>query len=289
MADTFPSNSAPPDFQRDRGFIDDLRQSYRHGAAGANSAKSTPALGAKSPGARGRAPMAPRPRLPLPKLSRGALLALLPVLLLALGGLAWQLRRDGAGQTAPVAGPATDSPTTGGRAAPRGAASALGAAKQEAPDEARTLQEKVSSAVKGTANKVKAAASTVGEKVSSAATSVRRKAASITRWDKDTKPRGKADPKKPPALGGKRAQQGATQAQQGRKPKSRRAPRPMGKEREVVWGDSLRKISRQHYGDESLWPLIWDYNKERARLRGQDMRDPDLIYPGWKFLIPEKE
>ncbi len=53
-------------------------------------------------------------------------------------------------------------------------------------------------------------------------------------------------------------------------------------------GDYLRNIARRYYGDEMLWPLIWDYNKARARQQGQYMTDPDLIYPGWKFLKPRQ-
>ncbi len=60
-------------------------------------------------------------------------------------------------------------------------------------------------------------------------------------------------------------------------------------ERSVANGDYLRKISQKYYGDEMLWPLIWDYNKKRAAQSGQKLEDPDLIYPGWVFLIPEEE
>jgi len=65
--------------------------------------------------------------------------------------------------------------------------------------------------------------------------------------------------------------------------------RPLGGEREVVSGDSLRRIAKQQYGNEMLWPLIWEFNKERARRAGQKMDDPDLIFPGWTFLIPGRE
>ncbi len=60
-------------------------------------------------------------------------------------------------------------------------------------------------------------------------------------------------------------------------------------ERSVANGDYLRKISQKYYGDEMLWPLIWDYNKKRAAQTGQKLEDPDLIYPGWVFLIPDEE
>lgn len=67
---------------------------------------------------------------------------------------------------------------------------------------------------------------------------------------------------------------------------SRGAPRPIVGERTVVWGDSMRAISDREYGDERLWPLIWDYNKTRAKRTGMRMENPDLIYPGWNLVIP---
>lgn len=66
----------------------------------------------------------------------------------------------------------------------------------------------------------------------------------------------------------------------------RKAPRPIAGERKVVEGDYLRNIARRYYGNEMLWPLIWDYNRARAGQSGQKMVDPDLIYPGWTFVIP---
>ncbi len=60
-------------------------------------------------------------------------------------------------------------------------------------------------------------------------------------------------------------------------------------ERTVEEGDYLRRIAARYYGDEMLWPLVWQYNKQRAKQSGQDLQNPDLIYPGWKFYIPKKE
>ena len=60
-------------------------------------------------------------------------------------------------------------------------------------------------------------------------------------------------------------------------------------ERTVQEGDYLRRIAARYYGDEMLWPLVWQYNKQRAKQSGQDLQNPDLIYPGWKFYIPKKE
>lgn len=69
----------------------------------------------------------------------------------------------------------------------------------------------------------------------------------------------------------------------------RKGPRKIVDEYEVEPGDTLREIAQKYYGDELLWPLIWDYNKARAKQMGQEMVDPDLIYPDWKFLIPRRE
>jgi nucleoid-associated protein YgaU len=45
--------------------------------------------------------------------------------------------------------------------------------------------------------------------------------------------------------------------------------------------DCLWKIAgrEEFYGDPYLWPLIWERNKKL-------IQDPDLIYPGWKLIIP---
>jgi nucleoid-associated protein YgaU len=50
----------------------------------------------------------------------------------------------------------------------------------------------------------------------------------------------------------------------------------------VVAGDNLRKIARDHYRDEMLWPLIHQASVDR--LRHPD--NPDLIHPGEKLVIP---
>ena len=49
----------------------------------------------------------------------------------------------------------------------------------------------------------------------------------------------------------------------------------------VKEGDWLSKIAgyRFIYHDGSKWPVIYESNKEL-------IKDPDLIYPGWKLLIP---
>jgi len=48
----------------------------------------------------------------------------------------------------------------------------------------------------------------------------------------------------------------------------------------VVNGDSLAKIARHHYGDANKWRTIYDANRDV-------IKDPDFIYPGQSFRIPE--
>lgn len=103
-------------------------------------------------------------------------------------------------------------------------------------------------------------------------------------------------PNNPAAKGGKGAPAGEIQGGPQEKPlasaqagaKSGKQPRPILNERRVVPGDTLREIAQREYGDEMLWPLIWDYNKQRAKHTGQNMVNPDLIYPGWTFIIPKR-
>jgi nucleoid-associated protein YgaU len=47
----------------------------------------------------------------------------------------------------------------------------------------------------------------------------------------------------------------------------------------VVKGDSLSKIAKRFYGDAQQWRKIYDANKEQ-------IKNPDLIYPGQTFRIP---
>lgn len=81
----------------------------------------------------------------------------------------------------------------------------------------------------------------------------------------------------------------ATAAPDGKDLTAGSRPRPILDEHQVEPGDTLREIAQQYYDDENLWPLIWDYNKSRAKRLGQNMEDPDLIYPDWKFLIPNRQ
>ena len=47
----------------------------------------------------------------------------------------------------------------------------------------------------------------------------------------------------------------------------------------VERGDTLSKISKEHYGDPNQYPLIFEANKPM-------LKDPDKIYPGQVLRIP---
>jgi nucleoid-associated protein YgaU len=49
----------------------------------------------------------------------------------------------------------------------------------------------------------------------------------------------------------------------------------------VQKGDTLSKIAKQFYGETSGWRRIFNANKDQ-------IKDPDLIQPGWKLTIPEE-
>lgn len=48
----------------------------------------------------------------------------------------------------------------------------------------------------------------------------------------------------------------------------------------IIWGDNLWNISRKIYGKGELYTTIFKANKDQ-------IRNPDLIYPGQVFLLPE--
>jgi nucleoid-associated protein YgaU len=48
----------------------------------------------------------------------------------------------------------------------------------------------------------------------------------------------------------------------------------------VVQGDSLSRIAKHQYGDANKWRTIYEANRDL-------IKDPDLIYPGQSFRIPE--
>ena len=47
----------------------------------------------------------------------------------------------------------------------------------------------------------------------------------------------------------------------------------------VKSGDSLSKISQHVYGNANQWRKIYDANRDQ-------IKNPDLIYPGQTFVIP---
>jgi nucleoid-associated protein YgaU len=48
----------------------------------------------------------------------------------------------------------------------------------------------------------------------------------------------------------------------------------------VVAGDTLSKIAKREYGDAAKWNRIYEANKDT-------IKNPDLIYPGQTFKIPD--
>ncbi len=48
----------------------------------------------------------------------------------------------------------------------------------------------------------------------------------------------------------------------------------------VVAGDTLSKIAKREYGDAAKWKRIYEANKDT-------IKNPDLIYPGQTFKIPD--
>jgi nucleoid-associated protein YgaU len=58
------------------------------------------------------------------------------------------------------------------------------------------------------------------------------------------------------------------------------APAPSGQQYTVVKGDSLSKIAKRVYGDAQQWRKIYEANRDQ-------IKNPDLIYPGQTFTIPD--
>ncbi|WP_457105500.1 LysM peptidoglycan-binding domain-containing protein [Methylobacterium sp. P5_C11] len=50
----------------------------------------------------------------------------------------------------------------------------------------------------------------------------------------------------------------------------------------IVRGDNLWTISRRTYGEGERYTLIYDANQDQVR-------DPDLIYPGQVLALPDKD
>jgi nucleoid-associated protein YgaU len=64
---------------------------------------------------------------------------------------------------------------------------------------------------------------------------------------------------------------------------STEAPPPpvtAGRTYTVKSGDSLSRIAKHEYGDASKWKRIYEANKDK-------IKNPDLIYPGQEFTIPD--
>jgi nucleoid-associated protein YgaU len=57
-------------------------------------------------------------------------------------------------------------------------------------------------------------------------------------------------------------------------------PQPAVKVVTVQPGSTLWAIAREKYGDGVLYVRVYEANKDR-------IRDPDLIYPGQVFVVPE--
>ena len=58
------------------------------------------------------------------------------------------------------------------------------------------------------------------------------------------------------------------------------APAPAARTYTVVAGDSLSKIAKRLYGKASLWPRIFEANKDQ-------IKNPDLIHPGQVLTVPD--
>lgn len=50
--------------------------------------------------------------------------------------------------------------------------------------------------------------------------------------------------------------------------------------------DSLWRIADRELGDGARWPELFTLNKGRIQADGQRLATPNLIYPGWRLLLP---
>jgi len=51
-------------------------------------------------------------------------------------------------------------------------------------------------------------------------------------------------------------------------------------------GDTLRGIAARLLGSEDRWTLLFDVNRDKARIDGHVLTDPDLIWPGLPVRVP---
>ena len=66
-------------------------------------------------------------------------------------------------------------------------------------------------------------------------------------------------------------------------------PKPTIRYYTVVRGDTLWGISRRYYGNGIYYPRIYNANRSGTRRADGTMgmiSNPNLIYPGWKLIIP---
>ena len=63
-------------------------------------------------------------------------------------------------------------------------------------------------------------------------------------------------------------------------PRPPQPPQPQERTYTVQKGDSLSKIAKAFYGKANKWTVIYEANKD-------SIKNPDLIYPGQVFRIPQ--
>lgn len=63
-------------------------------------------------------------------------------------------------------------------------------------------------------------------------------------------------------------------------PKPPQPPQAQERTYTVQKGDSLSKIAKALYGNAKKWTVIYEANKD-------SIKNPDLIYPGQVFRIPQ--
>ena len=82
-------------------------------------------------------------------------------------------------------------------------------------------------------------------------------------------------PKRPPAAAPARPRADFSNVQAG----SSQAPVEKEEIYVVVAGDNLSKIAKRLYGNANQWKRIFEANRDQ-------IKNPDLIQPGWKLRIP---